>query len=68
MGDNYTDSEEEKERKKRYSRKQPLKKPTSPESPKDPESESYVELYNSVSSTIGKYNLRILVTLGKKTF
>ncbi|CAG9861952.1 unnamed protein product [Phyllotreta striolata] len=56
LGDNYTDSEEEKERKKRYTRKQPTKKAASPDSPKEPESESYVDLYNSVSSTIENIN------------
>ncbi|XP_028130240.1 zinc finger protein 569 isoform X1 [Diabrotica virgifera virgifera] len=56
LGDNFTDSEEEKERKRRYTRRQQTKKPQSPESPKESVSDSFAELYNSVSSTIENIN------------
>ncbi|XP_057664543.1 zinc finger protein 420-like [Diorhabda carinulata] len=57
LGDNYTDSEEEKERKRRYIRKQqPTKKSQSPESSKEIVPDTYAELYNSVSSTIENIN------------
>ncbi|XP_074031773.1 uncharacterized protein isoform X2 [Leptinotarsa decemlineata] len=55
LGDNYTDSEEERERRKRYARKQQKKTP-SPTSLKEPVAESYTDLYNSCSSAIESIN------------
>lgn len=54
--ENFTESDEERDRRKRTPRRPTKRPPPTPVSPKDPLTETYTDLYNSCSSAIENIN------------